>query len=45
MQLSGDYKEFIDKLDRIRPRCVEVGETFQLPLGNYEQDQDSGKGL
>ena len=45
MQLSDDYKDFIGKLDRIRPRCVEIGETFPLPLGNYEQDQDSGKGI
>ncbi len=45
MQLSGDYKDFLEKLNRIRPRCVEVGETLQLPLENYEQDQDSGKGL
>jgi len=29
------------ELDRIRPRCVDVGETFQLPL--YDASSDSGK--
>lgn len=44
MQLSNGYKDFVTKLDRIRPRCTEIGETLPLPL-NYEQDQDDGKGL
>jgi hypothetical protein len=43
MQLSNDYKDFIEKLDRIRPRCVDVGESYPLPL--YDATADSGKGL
>jgi hypothetical protein len=41
MQLSADYRDFIDKLDRIRPR---YGENMLLPFGQG-QDQDNGTGL
>ena len=43
MQLSDDYKDFIGKLDRIRPKFKELNQ-MQLPL-IYEQDKDDGKGL
>lgn len=42
MQLSLDYKDFIIKLDRLKPR---YNETLQLPLDDYQQEQDSGKGI
>ena len=41
MTMSEDYRDFIDKLDRFRPR---YGETYELPF-EYEGDQDDGKGL
>ena len=44
MQLSGDYKDFMEKLDRIRPKFANVGETLALPF-NYEQEKDDGKSL
>jgi hypothetical protein len=43
MQLSDHYKDFIEKLDRIRPRCVDVGETYSLPL--YDASADTGKDI
>jgi hypothetical protein len=43
MQLSSNYKDFMEKLDRIRPPCIDVGETYQLPL--YDAETDSGKGM
>ncbi len=44
MQLSNDYKDFMGKLDKIRPKFAEVGETLPLPL-TYEQEHDDGRGL
>ncbi len=41
MQLSNNYQDFINKLDRIRPR---YGKTMPLPL-EYRQDEDDGKGI
>ena len=41
MKLSGDYPDFIEKLDRLHPR---YNETFGLPL-SYEDEEDSGKGI
>jgi hypothetical protein len=41
MTLSKDYHDFIEKLDRFRPR---FGEQYVLPF-DYEPDQDDGKGL
>lgn len=42
MQLSKDYPDFMEKLNRYKPR---YNETMALPLENYEQEQDSGKGI
>jgi hypothetical protein len=39
MQLSGDWRDFTEKLDRLHPR---YGETIPLPL---EYRDDDGKGL
>ena len=44
MQLSTDYKDFMEKLDRLRPRHPAVGENLALPL-DYQQEQDTGKGI
>ena len=41
MTMSRDYRDFLEKLDRFRPR---YGETYQLPF-EYEIDQDDGQGL
>jgi hypothetical protein len=41
MNLSRDYHDFIDKLDRLYPR---FGETLELPF-EYRRDADDGKGL
>jgi hypothetical protein len=41
MQLSQDYGDFMDKLERLRPR---YNETLLLPF-DYEKDKDDGKGL
>ena len=41
MQLSKDWADFVDKLDRLHPR---YGETMRLPF-EYEREQDDGKGL
>jgi P63C domain-containing protein len=40
MKLSTDYRDFMQKLDFIRPRYGQ-----QLLLGVYEPDSDNGKGL
>lgn len=43
MQLSGDYKDFIDKLDRLYPR---YDRNMLLPfIEEYEASKDSGTGL
>jgi hypothetical protein len=42
MKASSEYKEFIRKLDRIRPR---YGQTIPLPFSDYEEGNDSGSGL
>jgi hypothetical protein len=41
MQMSTDWHDFMNKLNRFRPK---YGETFDLPL-EYEQQADDGKGL
>ena len=41
MKLSTDYGDFVQKLDRIKPR---YGQTLLLPL-DYDQAQDDGKGI
>jgi hypothetical protein len=41
MTISKDYLDFIDKLDRFRPR---FGEQYMLPF-DYEPEKDDGKGL
>jgi P63C domain len=41
MKLSRDWKEFMEKLDRIHTR---YGDTIPLPL-EYESEKDDGKGL
>ena len=41
MQMSSDWHDFMNKLNRYRPK---YGETFDLPL-EYEQQADDGKGL
>jgi hypothetical protein len=41
MTISKDYPDFIDKLDRFRPR---YSEQYRLPF-DYEPDADDGKGL
>jgi hypothetical protein len=41
MTMSKDYLDFIDKLDRFRPR---FGEQYVLPF-DYEREEDDGKGL
>jgi hypothetical protein len=41
MTISKDYRDFITKLDRFRPR---FGEQYQLPF-DYEPDADDGTGL
>lgn len=40
MKLSGDWREFVIKLDQIHPR---LGDTMALPLDDYRTD--SGNGL
>jgi hypothetical protein len=42
MKSSSEYKEFIRKLDQIRPR---YGQTMQLPFPDYEEGNDTGSGL
>lgn len=43
MQVSTDYHEFVSKLNKYKPR---YHETLALPLDDdYEQEQDSGKGI
>jgi hypothetical protein len=42
MQVSNDYPEFIQRLDKYKPR---YNETLQLPLDDYKPEQDDGKGL
>ncbi len=42
MKLSTNWKDFMDKLDRIHPK---YGETMMLPFDEYRDEQDSGKGL
>jgi hypothetical protein len=41
MTMSKDYPDFIEKLDRFRPR---FGEQYVLPF-DYEPENDDGKGL
>jgi len=41
MTVSRDYPDFIEKLDRFRPR---YGEQYQLPF-DYYPEHDDGKGL
>jgi hypothetical protein len=41
MTISKHHLEFIDKLDRFRPR---YGEQYRLPF-DYYPDQDDGKGM
>jgi hypothetical protein len=41
MKMSGNYHDFIDKMDQFHPR---FGEQYRLPF-DYEPDQDDGKGL
>ena len=41
MTVSKDYPDFIEKLDRFRPR---YSEQYRLPF-DYEPDKDDGKGL
>ena len=41
MTISKDYPDFIDKLDRFRPR---YSEQYRLPF-DYESEADDGKGL
>jgi hypothetical protein len=42
MQVSDTYRDFISKLDCYRSR---FNDTLPLPLGEYEQEKDSGKGI
>lgn len=42
MQVSADYHDFIDKLNRFRPR---YNDTLPLPLDDYQPEQDTGKGI
>lgn len=41
MSMSKDYPDFIEKLDRFRPR---YSEQYRLPF-DYEPEKDDGKGL
>jgi hypothetical protein len=41
MTISKSYLDFMEKLDRFRPR---FGEQYVLPF-DYEPDKDDGKGL
>jgi hypothetical protein len=41
MTISKDYRDFIEKLDRFRPR---YSEQYRLPF-DYEPEDDDGKGL
>ena len=41
MSMSKNYLDFIEKLDRFRPR---IENQLSLPL-DYERDKDDGKGL
>jgi hypothetical protein len=41
MTVSRDYPDFIEKLDRFRPR---YGDQYQLPF-DYYPEHDDGKGL
>jgi hypothetical protein len=41
MTVSKDYPDFIEKLNRFRPR---YSEQYQLPF-DYEPDKDDGKGM
>jgi hypothetical protein len=41
MSVSRDYRDFIEKLDRFRPR---FGEQYELPF-NYHPEDDTGQGL
>ncbi len=42
MKSSSEYKEFIRKLDQLRPR---YGQTMMLPFPDYEEGSDTGSGL
>lgn len=42
MQVSNDYHDFINKLNKHKPK---YNETLQLPLDDYEQEKDDGKGI
>lgn len=42
MKSSTEYKEFIRKLDQLRPR---YGQTMMLPFPDYEEGMDTGSGL
>jgi hypothetical protein len=39
MKLSGDWQDFMAKLDRIHPR---IGETMQLPFDDAVVETDTG---
>ncbi len=41
MKLSGNWRDFMDKLDQIHPR---VGDNLQLPF-TIDGGEDSGTGL
>jgi hypothetical protein len=41
MSVSKDYKDFIQKLDRFRPR---LEDQYELPF-NYSPEEDSGEGI
>jgi hypothetical protein len=41
MSVSTNYKDFMEKLDRFRPR---FSEQYELPL-EYQADEDTGIGL
>jgi hypothetical protein len=47
MSMSKDYRDFIGKLDRFRPRIenkLSSRNQLSLPL-DYERDKDDGNGL
>lgn len=42
MQISSDYLDFVQKLDKHKPR---YNETRSLSFDDYQQDKDDGKGI